>query len=53
MNFAEVTAYFDNSDHYLAGHDDEDEVIISRRLYRNGDSEFMLNGKKMSLARSP
>ncbi|WP_096816918.1 chromosome segregation protein SMC [Lactococcus fujiensis] len=49
MNFAEVTAYFDNSDHYLAGHDDEDEVIISRRLYRNGDSEFMLNGKKCRL----
>ncbi|MDR0299527.1 MAG: chromosome segregation protein SMC [Streptococcaceae bacterium] len=47
QNFAEVTAHFDNSDHYLDS--DEKEVVITRRLYRNGDSEFLINGKKKRL----
>lgn len=49
MNFAQVTAYFDNTDHYLASSKDNEDVIISRQLYRNGDAEFRLNGKKCRL----
>lgn len=27
----------------------EDEVVITRRIYRDGDSEFLLNGKQVRL----
>ncbi|MFV0555497.1 MAG: chromosome segregation protein SMC [Lactovum sp.] len=47
QNFAEVTAYFDNQDHYLDS--DEEQVTVTRRLYRNGDSNFLINGKKRRL----
>ncbi|MDR0199758.1 MAG: chromosome segregation protein SMC [Streptococcaceae bacterium] len=46
MNYAEVTAHFDNSDGYLDG---EAELIVTRRLYRNGDSDYLINGKKKRL----
>ena len=36
LNYAEVIAHFDNSDHYLQGQDENEEVVITRRLYRNG-----------------
>ncbi|MEY8513599.1 chromosome segregation protein SMC [Lactococcus taiwanensis] len=49
LNYAEVTAHFDNSDHYLQGQDEQEEVVITRRLYRNGDSEFLMNGHKCRL----
>lgn len=49
FNYAEVIAYFDNSDHYLQGQDENEEVVITRRLYRNGDSEFLMNGRKCRL----
>ncbi|WP_374285627.1 chromosome segregation protein SMC [Lactococcus sp.] len=49
MNYAEVIASFDNRDGYLPNRDEDQEVIISRRLYRNGDSEFRINGKKCRL----
>lgn len=49
LNYAEVIAHFDNKDAYLTGHDEEDEVVITRRLYRNGDSEFLINGRKCRL----
>ncbi len=49
LNYAEVIAHFDNADDYLAGHNDDDEVVITRRLYRNGDSEFLINGRKCRL----
>ncbi|AYF99967.1 chromosome segregation protein SMC [Lactococcus allomyrinae] len=49
LNYAEVIAHFDNTDDYLMGHDEDDEVVITRRLYRNGDSEFLINGKKCRL----
>lgn len=41
MGFAEVTLQFDNSDETLPI--DATEVSISRRLYRNGDSEYLVN----------
>lgn len=49
LNYAEVIAHFDNSDHYLQGQDENEEVVITRRLYRNGDSEFLMNGRKCRL----
>ena len=42
MGFAAVTLTIDNSDHALS--DPEPEVAITRRLYRSGDSEYLING---------
>ncbi|MDN2452571.1 chromosome segregation protein SMC [Lactobacillus sp. UCMA15818] len=47
LNRAEVEIIFDNQDRYLSL--DEDEIAIARRIYRNGDSEFLLNGKQVRL----
>ncbi|KGI03121.1 chromosome segregation protein SMC [Oenococcus oeni] len=44
---ASVSMTIDNSDHYL--HSAFDEVQISRRLYRNGDAEYLINGVKSRL----
>jgi chromosome segregation protein len=46
LNYAEVIVTFDNADSYLPS---EATVVITRRLYRNGDSEFLINGKKVRL----
>ncbi len=46
--FAEVTMVIDNSDGAMPI--DFNEVSITRRLYRDGDSEYRLNGKKVRLA---
>lgn len=42
MSYASVSITLDNSDHALAL--DYDEVTVSRRLYRSGDSEYLING---------
>ncbi len=42
VNMAEVTLVLDNSDGTLPV--DFDEVSISRRMYRSGDSEYLING---------
>lgn len=47
MGFAAVTLTIDNSDHALPG--DEPEVAITRRLFRSGDSEYLINGKNVRL----
>lgn len=47
MSSAEVTLVFDNSDKQLA--DELGEVAISRRVYRNGDSEFYINKRSCRL----
>ncbi len=47
LGFAYVAITFDNSDHALAL--DYDEVTVSRRLYRSGESEYMLNGSNVRL----
>lgn len=44
LSFAEVEAIIDNSDGFLAV--DCKEVSISRKLYRSGESVFMLNRKE-------
>lgn len=42
LSSAYVSITLDNSDHALAI--DYDEVCVSRRLYRSGESEYMING---------
>lgn len=41
LNFAEVTLVLENEDHFLPL--DFAEINITRRLHRNGDSEFFIN----------
>ncbi|MDD6807315.1 MAG: chromosome segregation protein SMC [Oscillospiraceae bacterium] len=47
MGYAEVTLRLDNKDRSLAN--DEDEVSITRRYYRSGESEYQINGKVVRL----
>ncbi len=44
---AEVVLIFDNADRQLAM--DEDEVRITRRLYRSGESEYLVNNNSSRL----
>ncbi len=45
--FAEVTLCLDNTDRTLGN--DNDEVSITRRFYRSGDSEYKINGESVRL----
>ncbi len=45
--FAEVTLCLDNTDRTLGK--DSDEVSITRRFYRSGDSEYKINGESVRL----
>ena len=47
MGFAKVALSMDNRDRALAV--DADEVVISRKLYRSGESEYLINGQKSRL----
>ncbi|MCM1167259.1 MAG: chromosome segregation protein SMC, partial [Ruminococcus sp.] len=47
MGFAKVALTIDNADRALSV--DSDEVVISRKLYRSGESEYLINGKKSRL----
>lgn len=47
QGFAYVAITLDNSDHQLAI--EYDEVTVSRRLYRSGESEYMINGSSCRL----
>lgn len=47
LNVASVTLTFDNSDNYL--NIPYNNVSVKRRLYRNGDNEYFLNGEKCRL----
>ena len=47
LNRALVSITFDNSDRYLAS--DFTELTITRKLYRNGDSEYLVNGQEVRL----
>ncbi len=42
LSYASVAITLDNSDHKLAI--DYDEVTVTRRLYRSGESEYLING---------
>lgn len=47
MGFAAVTLNIDNSDGTIA--DAGEEIAVTRKLYRSGDSEYMINGKAVRL----
>ena len=47
VGFAEATLTLDNTDRALAY--DSDEVMITRRFYRSGDSEFYINKQSARL----
>lgn len=47
MGFAKVALTMDNRDRALSV--DADEVVISRKLYRSGESEYLINGQKSRL----
>ena len=47
MGYAYVAITFDNSDHKL--NVDYNEVTVSRRLFRSGESEYMINGTQVRL----
>ncbi len=47
VGFAEVTLRLDNTDKTL--NCDKDEVAVTRRYYRSGESEYLLNGDSVRL----
>lgn len=49
MSFAEVSVTFDDSAEPKVLNTTYDEVTVTRRYYRNGDSEYFINKKKVRL----
>ncbi len=49
MGFAEVSVTFDNTDKEHALNLPYDEVVVTRRYYRAGESEYMINRKPCRL----
>ncbi|WEG11612.1 chromosome segregation protein SMC [Pullulanibacillus sp. KACC 23026] len=47
LNMAEVTLVLDNMDHHI--NVDYTEVSVTRRVFRSGESDFLLNGQKCRL----
>ena len=47
LSYCEVSLVFDNSDHFF--NIDFDEIVISRKLYRSGESEYYLNRSQCRL----
>ena len=47
VGFAEVTLCLDNTDRAL--NNDRDEVLVTRRYYRSGESEYRINGESVRL----
>jgi Chromosome segregation ATPases len=47
LNRAEVAITFDNQDHYL--NSDYSEIKITRKLYRTGESQYLINGQECRL----
>lgn len=47
LNYAEVTLTLDNTSGYIP--DQLDEIVITRRLFRSGDSEYRINQKNCKL----
>ena len=47
QGFAEVSLVIDNCDHSLGI--DSDEVVITRKYYRSGESEYMINRANVRL----
>lgn len=49
MGYAEVSLTFDNTLGEIALPVDYDEVTVTRKYYRSGDSEYMINGQNVRL----
>ena len=49
MGYAEVSVTFDNTDQEHRIDSDYDEITVTRRYYRSGDSEYFLNRKPCRL----
>ena len=47
LNRAVVKMTLDNSDHYLQS--EYSEITVTRKLYRNGDSEYLINDRHVRL----
>ena len=47
MGFAAVSLYIDNRDRRLDV--DQDEMVVTRRYYRSGESEYAINGQNVRL----
>lgn len=47
QNFAQVTLYFDNSDKRIPI--SYEEISVSRKLYRDGEGEYKINGAKVRM----
>jgi len=47
LSYASVAITLDNSDHHLPI--DYEEVTVARRLYRSGESEYLINGSSCRL----
>ncbi|MCR5748526.1 MAG: chromosome segregation protein SMC [Lachnospiraceae bacterium] len=47
MGYAYVTITMDNSDHVLST--EYDEVSVTRRVYRSGESDYLINGNPVRL----
>ena len=47
MNVASVALVFDNTDHYL--NIDYDEIVIKRRVYKDGTNEYSINNENCRL----
>lgn len=41
LSFCEVSLFFDNTNRIFKS--DYDEIVLTRKLYRNGDSEYLIN----------
>lgn len=48
LSFAQVDLHLDNSDHQAPV--DYDQIVVSRKIYRDGESEYLLNNTKVRLA---
>ncbi len=47
LSYATASLYFDNSDKRIPL--DFEEVVITRKFFRNGDSEYLINGSRTRL----
>ncbi|MGT2749671.1 chromosome segregation protein SMC [Streptococcus orisasini] len=47
LNYAQVTVVLDNSDGFIK--EAQKEIRVERHIYRNGDSDYLIDGKKVRL----
>ncbi len=47
LNYAQVVVTLDNSDDFIK--DAQAEICIERHIYRNGDSDYLIDGRKVRL----